>query len=64
MNDLNSRLSYIKMMVNSYYGTNISKIYEESINIKRKIHPHMSVDIKPYNLIEKRKFKIKFIFKK
>lgn len=44
------------MMINSYYGTNgtnIIKIYEESINIKRKIH-----------LIEKRKFKIKFIFKK
>lgn len=41
------------MMINSHYGTNISKIYEESINIKRKIH-----------LIEKRKFKIKFIFKK
>lgn len=58
MNDLNSRLSYIKMMLNSYYGStqqapNIIKIYEESINIKRKIH-----------LIEKRKFKIKFIFKK
>lgn len=53
MNDLNSRLSYLKMMVNSYYGTSISKIYEETYNIKRKIH-----------LIEKRKFKIKFIFKK
>lgn len=58
MNDLNSRLSYLKMMVNSYYstsyyGTSISKIYEETYNIKRKIH-----------LIEKRKFMIKIIFKK